>query len=417
MTMPDGAAVIEYNGKRSKVWRVKYRDAAGVQVQETLGRASDGWTKRKAEAALRHRLADVERDGYRKPEPKPVLTFETFAEKWLTEYPTAKGLKRSTTRGYEQIVRNHLVRAFGSLALDDVTVEKIEEYLATKTKAGFSAGSLNRQVNVLSLILRAARRRGHVRDNPVALVDRPREQRRRWPILSPADVVAIERELDRLIEEAEDEGEREDRRSARVLFLTLMGTGVRRGEALGLHWRSVHLADPDGPTLRVEETWVRNAVDDPKSRAGERTIALGSRLAGELFEHRRLSRFQGDDERVFPNPRTGRAWDLRRYTEVVRLARQRAGVIGEARPCHDLRHSSITNAAAAGTAPEALMTRAGHASYATTRRYIDLAGERFRPEADRLEERLWGRTSTKNQYKDAASSSGEATEEAAIPRG
>jgi integrase len=75
---------------------------------------------------------------------------------------------------------------------------------------------------------------------------------------------------------------------------------------------------------------------------------------------------------------------------LVRLAFARAGVDGIERPSHDLRHSSITNAAAAGTPPEALMSGSGHSSYATTRRYIDLAGERFRPEADRLEERLWG---------------------------
>jgi hypothetical protein len=36
------------------------------------------------------------------------------------------------------------------------------------------------------------------------------------------------------------------------------------------------------------------------------------------------------------------------------------------------------------------MTRAGHSSYATTKRYIDLAGERFRWEADRLERRPRG---------------------------
>ena len=69
--------------------------------------------------------------------------------------------------------------------------------------------------------------------------------------------------------------------------------------------------------------------------------------------------------------------------------RARARVDDYIRPCHDLRHSSITNAAAAGTPPEALMSRAGHSSYSTTRRYIDLAGERFRDEADRLERRLW----------------------------
>jgi integrase len=76
--------------------------------------------------------------------------------------------------------------------------------------------------------------------------------------------------------------------------------------------------------------------------------------------------------------------------EIVRLAFARARIDGNVRPAHDLRHSSITNAATAGTAPEALMSRAGHSSYSTTRRYIDLAGERFRDEADRLEHRLWG---------------------------
>ena len=59
-------------------------------------------------------------------------------------------------------------------------------------------------------------------------------------------------------------------------------------------------------------------------------------------------------------------------------------------PFHDLRHTSITNAAAAGTSPAALMARAGHSDFKTTQAYIDLAGEMFREEAERLERRLWG---------------------------
>ncbi len=35
--MPRGAAVVRYEGKRGAVWRIKYRDAAGKQVLETLG--------------------------------------------------------------------------------------------------------------------------------------------------------------------------------------------------------------------------------------------------------------------------------------------------------------------------------------------------------------------------------------------
>jgi integrase len=74
------------------------------------------------------------------------------------------------------------------------------------------------------------------------------------------------------------------------------------------------------------------------------------------------------------------------------------------RPFHDGRHSSITNSAAAGLSPAALMSRAGHSDFKTTQGYIELAGETFRAEASRLEERLWGPTGTKNRYQEAESS-------------
>jgi integrase len=106
--------------------------------------------------------------------------------------------------------------------------------------------------------------------------------------------------------------ERAWREQARVVFLTLLGTGLRRGEVLGLRWRDVELADPEGALLRVRSTWVRGAEDTPKSEAGERTIALGSRVSDELFLHRGRSAFKGDDERVFGHPTKGSVLDHKR---------------------------------------------------------------------------------------------------------
>jgi hypothetical protein len=40
--MPAGSAVVRYDGNRGTVWRVKYRDATGKQVMETLGSSRDG---------------------------------------------------------------------------------------------------------------------------------------------------------------------------------------------------------------------------------------------------------------------------------------------------------------------------------------------------------------------------------------
>lgn len=353
---------------------------------ETLGRAPE-WNERKAKAALRHRLADVERDGFKRQKP---LDFATFAETWLAEYPEGRGLKHSTRKGYEVIVHRHLKPALRDVALADIDVAEVERLVVGKRRAGLTPATINRMLNVLSLVLNAAIRRGLIRVNPVSLIDRPKEARRRWRILSPVEVQRIEAEFAVLIAEAETKNDRDDLIVVRRLFLFHMGTGVRRGEAAGLRWRSVFLADPSGPMFRVEETWVRQRIETPKSEAGRRTISLGPKIAAELWEHRAWSEYDGDDNYVFPNPRTGRPFDANRYGELLRGVLERAGIEEKIRPSHELRHSSITHAAAAGTSPEALMSRAGHSSYATTRRYIDLAGERFREEADRLEDRLWG---------------------------
>ena len=88
--MPSGAAVIKYDGTRGVVWKVKYVDADGRQIKETLRKAADGWTRRKAPVELRARLTAVEKAGYRRPER---ATFGTFAEEWLATYPESKGAK------------------------------------------------------------------------------------------------------------------------------------------------------------------------------------------------------------------------------------------------------------------------------------------------------------------------------------
>jgi len=57
--------------------------------------------------------------------------------------------------------------------------------------------------------------------------------------------------------------------------------------------------------------------------------------------------------------------------------------------------------------------QAGHADMQTTMLYVDLSGERFRDEAELLEQRLWG-TSTKNRYQDEHQTNGDAAEVAAV---
>jgi integrase len=183
---------------------------------------------------------------------------------------------------------------------------------------------------------------------------------------------------------------RDDLTVARAIFVVIMGMGLRRGEILGLRWRHVALADPDGACIRVEETFVRSGIDTPKSQSSRRTVALGRKVADTLFALRGRTAYDGDDELVFGNPRTGNPFDVLVYAKLYRKALVKAGITDYVRPFHDGRHTSITNGAKAGLNPAALQARAGHASFSTTQRYISLAGEMFREEAEQLERRLWG---------------------------
>jgi hypothetical protein len=60
------------------------------------------------------------------------------------------------------------------------------------------------------------------------------------------------------------------------------------------------------------------------------------------------------------------------------------------RPFHDLRHTALTNEAASGSNPIAIMANAGHSDMKVTRRYLHLAGTVFRDEAEAHERRLLG---------------------------
>ena len=125
-----------------------------------------------------------------------------------------------------------------------------------------------------------------------------------------------------------------------------------------------------------------------RRRPGGRS-SIDEFLAGELFDHRARSRFQGDDERVFCHLEKGSPLDGKRYAETFRAALVKAGITDYVRPFHDGRHTAITNDAAAGNSGLAVMKRAGHSDFRVTQQYLDLAGVDFAEEAERAAARAF----------------------------
>ena len=380
--------VIRYAGPRGVVWRIRYQDADGRRVCETLGSEADGWTARGAESALIAALADVRRERKRATEP---VRFADFAEPALTRYLDAKGRRRSTRSGYLAVLHDHLEPYFGRMRLDRIEAVDVDEYVARKRREGLSAASVNRHLNVLRRVCALAVKARRMPTNPVLAVDALDEpdRRLRWRRLQPEEIGAVARAFDGLHEAEQDKRERAWIAQARTVFLVVYGLGLRRGELLGLRWRDVRLADPERPTLSVERAFVRGQDGPPKSVTSHRTLVLDDFLAGELFDHRARSRFQGDGERVFCHPEKGSPLDHKRYAETFRAALAAAGVTDYVRPFHDGRHSAITNDAAAGNSGLAVMKRAGHSDFRVTQQYLDLAGVDFAEEAERAAARAF----------------------------
>ncbi len=152
----------------------------------------------------------------------------------------------------------------------------------------------------------------------------------------------------------------------------LATTGLRRGEALGLHWSDVDL---DSGRARITHTlgaigW-QVVAGQPKTSAGRRPIALDPITVGVLRDHRkgmleqRLLVGAGfvDQDFVFSEPDGSPLHPERVYQAFKRRVRKHA--FPYLSP-HGLRHTWATIALANGVHPRVVQERLGHAHISVT---------------------------------------------------
>jgi integrase len=381
---PKWGRVWRYEGKRGVVWRIRYRDASGRRVLETLGKEPT-WNRKRAERELRRRLVDVERDGFRKPER---LTFAEFAERWFRDYLPARNLKATTVRNYRSSLERHLLRYFGDYALETLEAEPelVDRFIAAKMREGLAPKTVSNLVIDLGVILKQAVRWRLMRSNPVSDAERPRVEQPEMQVLTEAEIAALGAAYKQLEREAPATNKAWWRLARTITFVGL-GTALRRGELLALRWRDVRMLEG---LLQVREALVAGRFTTPKSRSSRRTIELGPRTTALLREHWQRSAYQGDDELVFCHPTMGTPLDASRISRVyLRPALRHAGIRKPFRPFHDLRHTALTHEAAAGNPQAYVQLKAGHSQGAITERYIHAAQVLFPGAAARSEERMF----------------------------
>jgi integrase len=380
--MPSGAAVIRYEGKRGVSWRIKYADADGRQVMETLGREPE-WNRRKAERSLGARLAEVEK-GMRRPRRR---TFDDLADEFEAVGLTAKPRKKSTVIDYKATLRNHLRPSFGSQDLGRLSQspELFERYAADKIAGGLSPKTVRNHLVLAGLMFRMARRWRWVSENPLDLVEKSAAGDGETQTVDAATIAELLAAY-RVLEADADAEERFWFEAARRMTVVALSTGLRRGELLGLRWRDVDLLER---AVSVRQQFVRNEITSPKSKAGRRTVPLGPVATEALEEQWKASRHRSDDSIVFSHPALGTPLDPSKLSKYARKALTKAGVPDSFRPWHGLRHTALTETAAAGVPAMFVQAKAGHAHGSTTERYLHAAKTSYPDAAELAEARLF----------------------------
>lgn len=244
------------------------RDAAGRRRRHVVY----GQLRREVAAKLdeaRNRLAADE------PVKDARTTMAAFVDDWIRKALPASNRKPSTQENYATIARTHLSPApFGALTLDKLRPSDVEALLVAKRGAGLSDSTVRLIYTVCRAVLDIAVRDGIVRRNTAAAVNRPTIKR------SDARYLTAE-EAERLLEAARDD-------RLQPLIVLMLGTGLRRGEALALHWRDVDLS---AGHVRVRWTLARVdrvlVFDEPKTERSRRFVSLPSPVVEMLRRHRR----------------------------------------------------------------------------------------------------------------------------------
>lgn len=194
--------------------------------------------------------------------PPSSLTFEDWAGEWLEG---CRGRLRPKTVESYQDAMTALLPYLGRLRLHKLAPLHVHHALQQLARGGKGERALMLAYGALRACLNQARHLGLIAANPCEAVPRPRyepAERPRWGAL----------EARRFLQAVQERGD-----TLAVMAGLALLTGCRLGELLGLTWGDV---DWGAGLLHVRRslTWVRGRplLQKPKTRAGERVVALPS---------------------------------------------------------------------------------------------------------------------------------------------
>ncbi|MFE4201981.1 tyrosine-type recombinase/integrase [Aneurinibacillus aneurinilyticus] len=310
------------------------------------------------------------------------MTINEYLDRWLET--SAKGRVRPQTyEGYKRELRLYIRPQLGEYKLSKLNALTIQSvYKQYQEERGLAPATIRRAHVIFSSAMNQAVKWGMISKNPCEHVDLPRKERKEMNVFTPEEA--------RIFLEAAVY----DRWHA--LYVLLLTTGMRPGEALGLKWGDIK----DGK-IRIQRTLIRRGagwrLDEPKTSRSRRTIPLPGTAVDVLKEHKLRQteqRFKAGEnyhnhDFVFA-VENGEPINLSNLTNHSFKPLLKGAGLKNIR-LYDLRHTCATLLLAAGENPKVVSERLGHESITLTLdTYSHVLPDMQKKAAEKLENMLFG---------------------------
>ena len=309
-------------------------------------------------AEVRDRLAEAQRQAHagRLVVGRDQPT-DQYLQRWLAD-AVCHSVRPKTYENYDLCVRR-LLPHIGGLRLRALTPEHIQHALGKLLVDGLAPRTVRQVHMVLRRALKQAVLWRILPSNPSDAVRPPRADRQEIRALTEVDVR-------HLLEVAS-----ETRHYA--LWVFLVTTGVRLGEALGLRWSDIEFAESRAHIRRAlqRQRGAGIVFVEPKTAKSRRTVPMPPQTVAVLQDHRRGQEADRRDAKnkweefdlVFASA-VGRPIDMNFLSLVFHRTLKLAGL--PRHRIHDLRHTAATHLLTRHVHPKVVQELLGHSTIAIT---------------------------------------------------
>ncbi|PGR96906.1 site-specific integrase [Priestia megaterium] len=352
-------------------------------------------TKKEAEVAVAILKNEINQGLYVK---ESDITFEDFANEWLSLYEGTGSVKESTVR-----IRSHEIKRlldyFAKLKLKDISRRQYQSALNDLKKRGYAQNTIGGAHRTGRMIFKKAVELEILKKDPTEYTHVPKNQMTIEDLEGRKGLPNYleKEELKHFLNISNKLGLTQDY----PLFLLMAYTGIRAGELCALKWRDI---DFEGQTISISKTYYNPTNNrkeykllPPKTPTAVRIIDIDETVIHELSKHKLVQKqtmmkhrdIYHEEDFVFASideDLPGYPLYIKKIENRMRRLLKIAELNAKLTP-HSLRHTHTSLLAQAGVSLPQIMERLGHKDEDTTKNvYLHVTKEMKKEASQKFKE-------------------------------